>query len=738
MSDTATTPQATAVPAQRSAGQPRGRAIRSFRPDIEGLRAVAVSLVVLSHLGLGCPGGYVGVDVFFVISGFLITRQLFGELSRTGRVSIRAFYARRVRRILPAATVVIAGTMLAIWKWDSPLQVRPEALNGLFAAFSGLNWRLAALGSDYFALGSAPSPFQHFWSLAVEEQFYLVWPALLLLTGRVIGGRLGRRKSVVWALLAVMAASLTLSITTTVSGPSWAYFGTQTRAWELALGALLAVTVDVWTRMPPALASQMSWAGLGMIALSAAVFSSSTVFPGVAVVLPVVGSAFVIAGGCPGWPRSGELLLRQPPLQFLGRTSYSWYLVHWPVLTIVPLVLGHGLSTAGKWAVLAGSLALAVVMYYLVEQPVRTWGWVAGRPARSLALGGVLILVAVATTRIAYGNVVIPGGGAPGGPVGAAASLGAVERAVAAGAQLRKLPYNVSPPLPLASKDHPRITGNCLLGALATTPPPAAQCAFGDRRARRTMAIVGDSHANQWAPALDAFGRAARWRVVLYAKAACPPGIYPTYIDPQTNRIYKQCNQWRSNVFAALARTKPKVVLVTAELRTLDVDPSGMVAAIQKYQVAGARVIYLEDSPSALRVGLIPDCLARHAEDVQDCSMARKAPTTRLEGFVQRRIESDAARRAGATVISPVNWFCTAVTCPPVINKIVVYSDNSHITATYARWLSPVMTSALERATRGLGGYQPARPGQHRPGRGVRHRRRDHRHPGPREQGGSA
>jgi peptidoglycan/LPS O-acetylase OafA/YrhL len=695
MSTKLETPALLSARTDRSARQ----AIRRFRPDIEGLRAVAVTVVVLSHLHLGFPGGYVGVDVFFVISGFLITRQLMGEFERIGKISFRGFYARRVRRILPAATVVIVGTILASLAWDSPLQVNADALDGFFSALSGINWRLAASATNYFQASAPPSPFQHFWSLAVEEQFYAVWPILLLAIGVVAGRKYGRRTSVIWALLLIMAGSLTLSITTTRSSPSWAYFGTQTRAWELAFGALLAVTVDVWTRMPPALASQMSWLGLGLIALSVFIYGATTNYPGAAVILPVVGSVFVIAGGCPGWSRSAELVLRWRPMQFLGKTSYSWYLVHWPVLTILPLALGHDLTTSDKWLALAGSLALATIMFYVVEQPVRIRPWLVRKPRRSLVLGSVLVLCSLAAATLVPYQVSIPGGGGGTSQVATGPlNLTTVKDLVAAGARLTRLPSNVTPSLTAAVTDRPFTTNACLVPDAPTTPVPDKRCTFGDLHARRTMAVVGDSHANAWMPAIASFGKADRWKIILYAKAGCPPGVYPDDISPVTNRLYVQCNEWRSRIFSRLRALKPNVILVTSELRTLDIDTTGMVEAIHNYAATGARVIYLEDSPSPEKDISVPDCLARHADDIQQCSLRTKDPTTRLSAFIPRRAESAAARSAGATVLNPTAWFCTAWICPTVINNMIVYADGSHTTATYVSWLAPVMSAVLKKA----------------------------------------
>jgi hypothetical protein len=218
------------------------------------------------------------------------------------------------------------------------------------------------------------------------------------------------------------------------------------------------------------------------------------------------------------------------------------------------------------------------------------------------------------------------------------------------------------------------------------------------------MVVMGDSHANAWEPAIDAFGRKNGWRVILFAKAACPPGIYLNYLDPQTNRVYTQCNAWRNAVFQRVTAMKPQAVILTSELRTLDIDPTGTVQTIRILQRSGAHVIYLEDTPSPLAIGSIPDCLARHLSDLAKCSMPRRDPATRLEGMIQRGVEARAVQAAGASLIDPTKWFCTATDCPPIINNIVVYSDATHTTETYVSWLGPVMNEALLKATGNVAG----------------------------------
>ena len=685
------------APDVRVGGSQAG-SLRKFRPDIEGLRAVAVVLVVLSHSGLALPGGYVGVDVFFVISGFLITRQLATEFAARNRISFAKFYARRVRRILPAATLVIVATLWASWKWDSPLRVRSVSIDGLYSAFSGINWRLAAQGADYFQATVPPSPFQHYWSLAVEEQFYAVWPALLVIVGVLAGRRYGRRTALIWALLLIIGLSLYLSVSTTGSSPSWAYFGAQTRAWELALGAFVAITVEMWTKMPPAFASQMSWLGLMLILLAAWNYTNKTLFPGVAVIMPAIGSAFVIAGGCPGWPRGAELTLKQRPMQFLGRISYSWYLWHWPVLMLLPLAWHRQLSPIDKVYAVAGSLVLAVATFYVVEQPIRTRQALVRHPRRGLVLGGVLVLISACSAGFIASSAGIPGGSSAGVPVlgSRPTTLSEIEKAVVAAAELKALPAQITPPLLSAPHDFAD-SHDCFVSYKQTAPMPDGGCTFGDPHGARTIVSVGDSHANAWFPAIDAWAASAHWKFIQYAKAACPPGIYPADINPISHRVYTECNKWRDAVFARVAAMKPDVVLITSQMRVLAIDPTGMIQTIDNFRGAGARVLYLEDTPFAGKVGLIPDCLALNSKDIQRCSSTRSDPSTRLEGMIQRTVEIAAAKRAGATLIDPLPWFCTATVCPPVIDGIVVYADNHHITATYDRWLASEMGQVLKR-----------------------------------------
>jgi len=673
----------------------RKSAVRKFRPDIEGLRAIAVISVVLSHVGLlGFSGGYVGVDVFFVISGYLITRQLYGELDRRNKLSFRGFYARRARRILPAATLVIIVTLLAVYRYGPPLRRRSIALDGLFSAFSGVNWRLASVKTNYFNASVAPSPFQHYWSLSVEEQFYVVWPVLMLVIGIYAGRRFGRKLALLWTLIAIMAASLALSSVTTHGAASWAYFGTPTRMWELAMGAFLAITTSMWTRMRPALACQMSWLGIVMIALAIFTYDANTRYPGSAVILPVLGSAFVIAGGCPGWYKGAELWLRQRPMQFAGQISYSWYLWHWPLLMVLPMYLGHGLNYGEKWFVVVGSFGLSVATYYLVEQPFRTQSFLAKSPFRSLSSGGILVTTSVIVAFVIITNSVAAT------PIKhikqdtVAVAQTTLQKDIDAGAALTVLPKNLTPSLAQAAHDNPN-GHSCFTGFVQENLAPLAACTFGDLTATRTIFLVGDSHANSWFAVVSEYATRNHFKLYFYAKANCDVGVYLNQVVATVSGAYTACDVWRNKVFAFAHQQKPTYVLMASAVRHVSVDPSGEVQAVQHFQTDGSKVIYEEDTPNPRAIGSVPDCLAKNTNSVQKCDIT--LPPSEIDVYARSEANS-AVVAAGAHLIDPTPWYCNAKVCPAVINDIVVYEDESHTTETYTGWVAPEWDLAFTQA----------------------------------------
>jgi peptidoglycan/LPS O-acetylase OafA/YrhL len=371
-----------------------------FRPDIEGMRAVAVGLVLLYH-GFHAPftGGFVGVDVFFVISGFLITNLLLHEKARTGGISVSRFYARRVRRILPAATLVVLATVFASYRWLGFIAGNEIADDAKWAAVFTANIHFGLLGTDYLGSKLPPSPLQHMWSLGVEEQFYLVWPALLLaLMVLVKGAR--QRIALAISLPVIIGVSVAWSVIQTGSNATWAYFSPLTRAWELALGALVAVLATVAARVRPSwLIELLSLCGIGGIIVSALVLNSSTHYPGSAVILPVVSTALLIAAGCANPRTLVGRALAVGPMQWIGARSYSLYLWHWPFLIIAAEYLGHDLSAMQSTGLLVLAVAATAITYRLIENPVRGARVLATRTTLTLAIGVVLIVVTVATAQ---------------------------------------------------------------------------------------------------------------------------------------------------------------------------------------------------------------------------------------------------------------------------------------------------------------------------------------------------
>jgi peptidoglycan/LPS O-acetylase OafA/YrhL len=665
---------------------------RKFRPDIEGLRAVAVIAVVLSHSSLGLPGGYIGVDVFFVISGFLITRQLLQEAERRGRFSFAGFYARRARRIVPAATVVTVATLFGAYLWAPPLRLGAIARDGLAAALFGVNWRLAAQGTNYFQASSPPSPFQHYWSLSVEEQFYLAWPLVLAVVLFTVRKRERRTKAraLVAVLTAVIAASLWASIHVTNISAPYGYFGTHTRVWELAVGALIAATADSLLRLPRPLAAVIAWLGLAAIVISCFIYGASTMYPGAAAILPVAGAALIIAAGCGAAPSLGpERLLTIWPMRWTGRISYSLYLWHWPLLILIPDAVGHPLTLAERCAAIGAAVLLSVLTYVLVEQPFQHQRILVTKPHRGLALGTGLIAASVAVALVVPAMLTLPAGVAI-----ATTDSANVQAALAAAASQTQLPTTVVP-LAQASTDYPNSDG-CEVDDSAESPKLPCN-GFGDQTGTTQVVLIGDSHAGMWLGAVNSIAIANHWKLTFFAKSGCPIGDYPDFVSPTLKRTYTECNAWRPAAIADVVALHPALIIVGSQARSIDgTEPDGLEKSIASLKSSGATMVFLADTPSPAAEGSIPDCLSVHPTDIERCAIPRAEAALDSAG---RQAEIKGAERAGATVIDPTPWFCTASSCPAVVQNVIVYEDNSHISATYALLRAPDLQRALPPIT---------------------------------------
>lgn len=697
----ATGPSAPAGPAAPSVAV-RVIGPRRFRPDIQGLRAIAVLAVVLYHCGVpGIPGGYVGVDVFFVISGFLITGHLRRDVDTHGKVRFADFYMRRVRRLLPPALLVliVVGPLGAA---VLPLQqARSLFRDGIFAAGYALNYRLIDQAVDYQNASGPPSALQHFWSLAVEEQFYVVWPLLIAACAFAVRARAVRLAVITAVIVAITAGSLYLSVTVTPTDPTTAYFSLQTRAWELGLGALLALGAGVLARCPAVVARLAGFCGLALIVGAATSYDENTPYPGTAALLPVIGAVLVIAGGMHRVKSSAEtVLLGHGSLQFIGRSSYAWYLWHWPMLILLAAWQGRALTLTERIVILIVSFWAAVLTYFL-ENAAQRSPW---RPRRWLPVGLVASgLVAVMALGLAPLLHAATGDGRARVVTALTApDISRVQRELTAALKVSKLPRNATPTPDGAPDDQPiGATNGCFADIEATT---SKRCVIGDPAATRTAVLVGDSHAAQWATALDINARRAGWRIVELTKAACPVATLP-FRRPNTTAPYTQCTAFWTSA-TAFTRSIRVDMVIAAESNIIagpDVSPASWAEAtrrgIERLTPRAVPTVLIGDTPTTRQDTTA--CLSQHVDDIQVCSYPRK--DAYLDGFdtVPRyRALQKLAKQEGYGYVDTLNFFCNYAYCPAVVGNMVVHRDEGHVTNTYARWLAPMFRSIFEGRSR--------------------------------------
>ena len=701
------------------------------RRDIEGLRAVAVIAVLLFHFGVpGFDGGYVGVDVFFVISGFLITSLLIRERSTTGGISLSAFYARRIRRLLPISAVVLVVTAVAAALWLEPTRLSDLARDIMAASLFSVNFVLANRGTDYLGAAAQPSAVQHYWSLAIEEQFYLVWPGLIALV--TIGARNVRRR-VAATMVVLIALSFTASIALTSGHPSWSYFGLHTRAWELGLGALVAAVVRSAHNTSQRVRSVIGWAGLAGVGLSVVTFGSVVAFPGWAALLPVVAAACVLFAGDDVLDGPTRVLGARP-LQWVGQRSYSLYLWHWPALIIAQAAVGNDFHLQAKIGVLLIVVGVADLGYRFIENPVRRSPRLLTNSVLTLRLGAALIVVGalvglaltsyqpdITTGVLAVSPTLIDSTSTTGATVATTATSTAATTTIAqapagpsapfsmaAAAPLQPIvdavsvnvaPDNLKPPLLNAKQDTSVIyTNDCHQYYKSSVKK---DCVFGDPNGSVTVALWGDSHAAQWFVALDAIGKQRGWKVLSLTQGGCPFLDVLTY-NRDANATFNHCVPWRQSARNFMKQSGANVVFLAQYyglLKSTDRQPITVASwqqqlgpLIDSLRADGIEPIMLGDTPDP--PSAVPACVSSHRRAVNDC--APKAASDRVVGI------DDAVRSitlaSGTGFVEPRRWLCANDVCPVIVGDLLVYRDESHVSNTFMRSLTPVIDQVVGAA----------------------------------------
>lgn len=656
-------------------------AAHRFRPDIEGLRAIAIGAVVLYHAGIGhISGGFVGVDLFFVLSGFLISGMLVREIETTGRVHLANFWARRMRRLLPAATLVLILTVVAS-TLILPPTLRTDTANAVTAsALYAANWFFAANSLDYLAAEDAPSPVLHFWSLGVEEQFYLVWPLLLLALG-LLARRYGWSLRRIFAVAAsvIWVASFAASIHFSTASQPIAFFSAPTRFWQLATGALLAIATPRLTRLPLPARLSLQLGGLSVLAWAiltlGTVVEAGNAYPGWVALVPTLATAAVVAGGMRDQrtgPSPVDRVLSWPLLQWIGGLSYSWYLWHWPVLVLWQAKYGPA-DHATSLTLVAVALLLAWAAHHLLENPVRFWKPLQHRAGASIAIGGILMSATVV----------------------AAAGMSLTD---ASHADVSKVTFR---PLPAQAREDLSAVyaADCVVEYHDTAQPA---CIFGDTTASRRMVLIGDSHAASYFPAVDAAARNLGLRLDVRIKLGCTTADVMQW-HYKFAKPFPECTQWRKQQLQDLARNPADVVImVNADNpppQVFDATTSrkmdraagreawiaGYARTLRALQATGAAVIALRDNPRV--PGIIADCVSQHMEEPSACDFRRSY------GLPEPAADMQAAGLVpGVSTIDLSSRICDWTTCYAVRDGILAWQKGNHYTATFARSLADDMT----------------------------------------------
>ncbi len=692
------------IEATRGATGPGVGDARGVRADIQALRALAVGLVVVYHFFPGAvTGGFVGVDVFFVISGFLITNHLIARPPRNVR-DLGEFWGRRVRRLLPASFLVLAVTLVATVLIAPQTMWSAAAKQIAASALYVQNWFLAAESVDYLAEDNAASPVQHFWSLSIEEQFYFVWPILVLVAVMLAArrGRPGPRAAVGVAIALIVVASFAVSVHLTATDPAAAYFVTWTRAWELGVGGL-AACVFPWVQArlqgKDALRTVLAYAGLAGILVAGLTYTSALPFPGAIAALPVVATAVVLVAAV----RSGALsplpVLAWRPVQLAGDLSYSIYLWHWPAVILLPHLFGRSLRLWEKLLIIAVVVVLSWLTKLHVEDRFRGRLPLGTPLRRSFAFAAVGMLVI----------------GAGAGAV--VATVASAEQSESA--QVQELledpsscfgaramvdetcdPHGddlvTSAVFAAADRPDPYEDGCWILGDFSDQKT----CHYGSTDADAVrVALVGNSHAGHWLPALQQIATQRDWSITTYLISECYTVDVP--ISFETPARTANCADWNERVMDEIATGEYDLVVTSNRTsrplegmsfeETLAQGHEAYGRVLDGWSSAGTPVLVLRDTPYAVELDSVPDCVAA-ATDLAACdgTRDREQPDPMAVAAAER---ADDPRIA---LLDLTDRICAGDVCQSVVGGVIVYFDRGHLSGTFARSLAPDVAAAAD------------------------------------------
>jgi peptidoglycan/LPS O-acetylase OafA/YrhL len=608
--------------------------------QIQGLRALAALLVTLFH-AKWVSGGFIGVDIFYVISGFLITGLLLREIERTGTINFKEFYARRFKRLLPTSFFVLALTAIFSWMLIPPTMRSSLGRDVIAAGLYVSNYLFAWWQADYQNLDATPSPVIHYWSLAVEEQFYLLWP-LLVLSFFIVATKLKKKNILTLLVAGVTALSFIFSIYQTETSPIWAFYSLPTRAWELGLGALLVLIPPIRTK------KLIGLLGFIFIITSAFIFGETTAFPGLSAVLPVMGTVMLIAT-INSWPPFLNDVANSRVFQWLGEISYPLYLWHWPLLVLPSTYFARPLEVYERILAIVATIVFADLTHRFIEEPFRK---TKTAPTLVFKRSGVITLVSVliGTVIIFSSSDKIDVSG-----INGAVSLAQIKA--------RPLVYD----------------DGCHANYAQTK---SDKCEYADTKSEKTMVLYGDSHAAQWFPALVEIASRSGYKLISLTKSACP-SVDTVRLD-QGGFKMTRCKQWRINTIKRIQEINPDVLIMSSfqyfaqPPRIADREKwwnDGQRKLLTEVKNVSPHLIYLTDTPHPLRD--IPACLANYS--ISKCNTTQRSENLSISGF---------------NVINPNPWLCSRV-CPAVKDGVVAYRDASHISVDIAIALIPRLTQAL-------------------------------------------